>query len=55
MRWWHGCRMGICHTCTRAKPAGAVTDLRDGRVCDVPDAKVQICVTVPAGDVEVDL
>jgi stearoyl-CoA 9-desaturase NADPH oxidoreductase len=50
-----GCRMGICHTCTRSKPAGAVTDLRDGRVDDTPDARVQICVTVPAGDVTVDL
>jgi stearoyl-CoA 9-desaturase NADPH oxidoreductase len=51
----HGCRMGICHTCTRVKPLGAVTDLRDGRVCDDDEAPVQICVTVPAGDVVVDL
>jgi ferredoxin-NADP reductase len=51
----HGCRMGICHTCTSSKPAGAVTDLRDGRVSDAPDCRVQICVTVPAGDVVVDL
>jgi ferredoxin-NADP reductase len=51
----HGCRMGICHTCTRPKPAGAVTDLRDGRVHDAPDARVQICVTVAAGDVVLDL
>jgi stearoyl-CoA 9-desaturase NADPH oxidoreductase len=51
----NGCRMGICHTCTRVKPQGAVTDLRDGRVSDAPDAEVQICVTVPAGDVVLDL
>ncbi|WP_083441406.1 ferredoxin reductase [Nitriliruptor alkaliphilus] len=51
----NGCRMGICHTCTRFKPEGAVTDLRDGRVNDTPDARVQICVTVPAGDVVLDL
>jgi stearoyl-CoA 9-desaturase NADPH oxidoreductase len=51
----NGCRMGICHTCTRVKPAGAVTDLRDGRVSDAPDSRVQICVTVPAGDVVLDL
>jgi stearoyl-CoA 9-desaturase NADPH oxidoreductase len=47
--------MGICHTCTRFKPEGAVTDLRDGRVSDTPDSRVQICVSVPAGDVVVDL
>jgi stearoyl-CoA 9-desaturase NADPH oxidoreductase len=51
----NGCRMGICHTCTRFKPAGAVTDLRDGRVSDAPDSRVQLCVTVPAGDVVLDL
>jgi stearoyl-CoA 9-desaturase NADPH oxidoreductase len=51
----NGCRMGICHTCTRFKPEGAVTDLRDGRVSDTPDSRVQICVSVPAGDVVVDL
>ncbi|MEX0835432.1 MAG: ferredoxin reductase [Nitriliruptor sp.] len=51
----NGCRMGICHTCTRFKPEGAVTDLRDGRICDTPDTRVQICVSVPAGDVVVDL
>jgi stearoyl-CoA 9-desaturase NADPH oxidoreductase len=51
----NGCRMGICHTCTAVKPAGAVTDLRDGRVSDVEGGRVQVCVTVPAGDVVVDL
>jgi stearoyl-CoA 9-desaturase NADPH oxidoreductase len=51
----HGCRMGICRSCTRHKPAGAVTDLRTGRVSAAPDEDVQICVSVPAGDVVVDL
>jgi ferredoxin-NADP reductase len=51
----NGCRMGICHTCTRRKPAGAVTDLRTGRTSDASDEDVQICVSVPAGDVALDL
>ena len=51
----HGCRMGICHTCTLRKPAGAVLDLRSGRRSDAPDEEIQICVTVAAGDVVLDL
>jgi stearoyl-CoA 9-desaturase NADPH oxidoreductase len=51
----HGCRMGICHSCTRRKPAGSVLDLRSGRRSDAPDEDVQICVNVPAGDVVLDL
>lgn len=51
----HGCRAGQCHTCIRRKPTGAVRDLRTGDVLAEPDLLVQICVTVPAGDVEIDL
>ncbi|MBN2624628.1 MAG: iron-sulfur cluster-binding domain-containing protein, partial [Acidimicrobiales bacterium] len=51
----HGCRAGQCHTCIRRKPAGTVRDLRTGDLVDEPDALVQICVTVPAGDVTIDL
>jgi stearoyl-CoA 9-desaturase NADPH oxidoreductase len=51
----HGCRMGICRSCTARKSAGAVTDLRDGRTSDALDEDVQVCVTVPAGDVVLDL
>ncbi len=50
-----GCRMGICHTCTRRVTAGAVTDLRTGRTDDVSDREVDLCVSVPAGDVVVEL
>lgn len=51
----HGCRAGQCHTCIRRKPTGAVRDLRTGDVLDEPDVLVQICVTAPEGDVEIDL
>jgi len=51
----HGCRMGICHTCTATLVAGAVRDVRDNRVTCDPGAKVQICVSAAAGACELDL
>jgi ferredoxin-NADP reductase len=51
----HGCRMGICHTCTVTLRAGSVRDLRDGHVTDEPGARVQICVSAVAGACEVEL
>ena len=50
-----GCRMGICHTCTRRKSAGTVRNLVTGAVSTVPDDDVQICVSVPVGDVDIAL
>jgi ferredoxin-NADP reductase len=46
-----GCRMGICHTCTRRKTCGVVRNLTTGAVSTAPDEDVQICVSVPVGDV----
>lgn len=51
----NGCRMGICHTCTRRKTAGAVRNLTTGAVSTQPDEDVQICVSVPVGDIELSL
>ncbi len=51
----NGCRMGICHTCTRRKTAGTVRNLITGAVSTAPDDDVQICVSVPVGDVDVSL
>ena len=51
----YGCRAGQCHSCVRRKPTGAVRDLRTGDVTDEPDALVQLCVSVPDGNVEIDL
>lgn len=50
-----GCRMGICHSCTRRKTSGAVKNLITGAVSAAPDEDVQICVSVPVGDVEIAL
>jgi ferredoxin-NADP reductase len=50
-----GCRMGICHTCTCRKTAGAVRDVRTGEVSTEEDVDIQLCVSVPAGDVALEL
>jgi ferredoxin-NADP reductase len=50
-----GCRMGICHTCTCRKTAGRVRNLVTGDVSGADEEDVQICVSVPVGDVELDL
>ncbi|OBK53220.1 ferredoxin reductase [Mycobacterium sp. 1081908.1] len=51
----NGCRMGICHTCTRRKTAGTVRNLITGAVSTQADEDVQICVSVPVGDVDLAL
>ncbi len=51
----HGCRMGICHTCTAVRVSGATRDLRTGEIDSEPGCRVQICVTAPVGDVEIEL
>ena len=51
----YGCRMGICHTCTCRKLAGQVRNVNSGELSSCEDEEVQICVSVPAGDVELDL
>ncbi len=50
-----GCRMGICHTCTRRKTSGVVRNLTTGAVSTAPDEDVQICVSIPVGDVDIAL
>jgi ferredoxin-NADP reductase len=51
----HGCRMGICHTCTCRKRTGAVRNLITGAVSDAPDEDIQLCISVPQSDVELSL
>jgi len=50
-----GCRMGICRTCTCRKTAGAVRNVLTGEVSDEEDEDIQLCVSVPAGDVALQL
>jgi stearoyl-CoA 9-desaturase NADPH oxidoreductase len=50
-----GCRRGICHTCTCRKTAGSVRNLLSGQVSSAEEEDIQICVSAPVGDVEIDL
>jgi stearoyl-CoA 9-desaturase NADPH oxidoreductase len=50
-----GCRMGICHTCTSRKAAGAVRNVLTGEVSEEEDEDIQLCVSVPAGDVALEI
>lgn len=47
-----GCRMGICHACKCRKQSGAVRNLLNGEISEVDEEDVQICISVPVGDVE---
>lgn len=50
-----GCRMGICHSCTRRKTSGVVKNLITGAVSATGEEDVQICVSAAVGDIEIDL
>ncbi len=50
-----GCRMGICHTCTCRKSAGPVRNVLTGEVSHEEDEDIQLCISVPAGDVALQL
>ena len=51
----HGCRMGICHSCTCRMTAGTVRNVQTGEVLTGNDEDIQICISVPVGDVTLDL
>lgn len=50
-----GCRMGICHTCDVPKLAGITRDVRNDEVDTGQRSKVQPCVSVALGDVDLHL
>ncbi|WP_132994076.1 ferredoxin reductase [Gordonia zhaorongruii] len=50
----YGCRMGICFSCTKVRKAGSTRNVLTGDIESEPDQHVQICVTAPCGDVEID-
>ncbi|GLK92245.1 flavin reductase family protein [Pseudomonas turukhanskensis] len=51
----HGCRQGICASCTCLLVSGAVRDQRSGAVLSEPGQPIRLCVSVPMGDVVVDI
>jgi len=50
-----GCRMGICFTCTKIKTAGCTRNIRTGETDASPDTEIQLCISVPVGDVALNL
>ncbi|MCG8673079.1 MAG: ferredoxin reductase [Pseudomonadales bacterium] len=51
----HGCRMGICYTCKCKKQSGVVRNLVTGKLSSTEAEDIQLCVSVPATAVELDL
>lgn len=51
----HGCRQGICASCTCTLLSGAVRDLRSGLLFSEPGQPIRLCISAPHGDVEIAL
>jgi ferredoxin-NADP reductase len=51
----HGCRMGICNTCSTRKRTGTVRNVISGGLSSAGEEQIRICVSVPVGDVALDL
>lgn len=51
----HGCRMGICNTCSCRKTEGTVRNVLTGALSSAGEERIRICVSVPVGDVALDL
>ncbi|MGL4317666.1 MAG: flavin reductase family protein [Pseudomonas sp.] len=51
----HGCRQGICASCTCTLLAGTVRDLRSGELFAEPGQPIRLCINAPHGDVQIDL
>lgn len=50
----HGCRMGICFSCTQVKSRGTVRNALSGDLSAEEDEEIQLCISVPVGDVEIN-
>ncbi len=51
----HGCRMGICNTCSTRKTAGTVRNVISGALSGAGEEQIRICVSVPLGDVALEI
>jgi len=50
-----GCRMGICQSCKCKKLEGVTRDLRTGELSTDSNVDIQLCVSVPVGNVSIEL
>ncbi|MFI2282621.1 ferredoxin reductase [Nocardia beijingensis] len=51
----YGCRMGICFSCTAVRRSGCTRNLRTGETDTDPDQPIQLCISAPVGDVDIDI
>ncbi|MBK0014662.1 ferredoxin reductase [Stenotrophomonas sp. S41] len=51
----HGCRMGICNSCTCDRVSGTTRHLRTGEMQSETAQPVRICVSAPTTDLTLDL
>ena len=51
----HGCRMGICNTCSARKTSGTVRNVISGTASSAGEEQIRICVSVPVGDVALEI
>jgi ferredoxin-NADP reductase len=50
-----GCRMGICHQCICKKKQGRVFNTKTQEYSDSGAEEIQLCISVPVGNVELEL
>ncbi len=50
-----GCRMGICHKCSCRKKSGVVYNTLTDSYSDTGQEDIQLCVSIPVGEVNLDL
>jgi len=51
----HGCRMGICNTCSCGKPSGATRALHDRSVQHEPTQALRLCIHAAQSDLSLEL
>lgn len=50
-----GCRMGICHQCICEKKQGVVYNTLTKAFSDTGNEEIQLCISLPVGDVNINL
>ncbi len=50
-----GCRMGVCYQCICKKQSGVVFNTKTGQYSDTGAQDIQLCISVPVGNVVLDI
>jgi ferredoxin-NADP reductase len=50
-----GCKMGLCGQCQCTKTSGVVFNTKTGLTSDTGKESIKLCISVPVGDVTIDL